>query len=299
MKRDVALILAIFILAHSCKKTAPLSDAYGNFEAREVVVAAESSGKLLRLEVEEGAYLEVGQSVGLVDTVPLHLRRLQLRASLEALYQKTQDAGPQIAVLEAQKQVLEREIHRVEVLIARNAAATKQLDDLKGQFQIVEQQILVAKSQERTANRSILSEIGPLQAQIRQLDDQIARCYLSNPVSGTVLMKWSEQSEIVIAGKPLYKIADLETMTLRAFFSGEQLPHIKIGQMVNVLVDDTRETNRTLPGRIAWISNEAEFTPRIVQTKEARVNLVYATKIQVKNDGTLKIGMPAEVELRD
>ncbi len=299
MKRDVAAILAILILAQSCAKTAPLSDAYGNFEAREVIVAAESSGRLLQLEVEEGAYLKAGQVVGLVDTVPLHLRRLHLRASLEALYQKTQDARPQIAVLEAQKQVLEREIRRVELLITRNAATPKQLDDLKGQFQVVEQQMLAAKSQERIVNQGILAEVGPLQAQIRQVDDQIARCYLSNLVSGTVLMKWSEPSEMVITGKPLYKIADLETMTLRAFFSGEQLPHIKIGQIVSVLVDDTRDTNRTLPGQITWISSEAEFTPRIVQTKEARVNLVYAVKIQVKNDGTLKIGMPAEVELRD
>jgi len=274
-----------------------LSDAYGNFEAREVVVATESGGRLLQLEVEEGAYLKAGQAVGLVDTVPLHLRRLHLRASLEALDQKMQDAGPQIAVLEAQKQVLEREIRRVEALVARDAATPKQLDDLKGQLEIVGQQILAAKGQERTANRGIRAEIGPLQAQIRQLDDQIARCYVSNPVSGTVLMKWSEPSEMVITGKPLYKIADLEVMTLRAYFSGEQVSQIKIGQTVNVLVDDTRQTNRILPGRITWISSEAEFTPRIVQTKEARVNLVYAVKIQVRNDGTLKIGMPGEVVL--
>ena len=297
MKRDLSAILAILILAHGCTKTAPLSDAYGNFEAREVVVATESGGRLLQLEVEEGAYLKAGQAVGLVDTVPLHLRRLQLRASLEALDQKMQDAAPQIAVLEAQKQVLEREIRRVEALVARDAATPKQLDDLKGQLEIVGQQILAAKGQERTANRGIRAEIGPLQAQIRQLDDQIARCYVSNPVSGTVLMKWSEPSEMVITGKPLYKIADLEVMTLRAYFSGEQVSQIKIGQTVNVLVDNTRQTTRILSGQITWISSEAEFTPRIVQTKEVRVNLVYAVKIQVRNDGTLKIGMPGEVVL--
>ncbi len=297
MKRDLSIILTGLILAQGCSKTAPLSDAYGNFEAREVTVAAEASGRLLQLEVEEGGQLQAGQTVGLVDTVPLHLSRLQLRAALEALHHKMQDAGPQIAVLEAQKQVLERELHRSEALLERNATTPKQLDDLKGQLEVVGQQILAAKGQERVANRSILAETGPLQAQIRQLDDQIARCYLYNPVSGTVLLKWCEASEIIAAGKPLYKIADLETMTLRAYFSGEQLPHIKIGQLVKVLVDDTRDTNRTLTGRITWISSEAEFTPRIVQTKEARVNLVYAVKIQVKNDGTIKIGMPGEVML--
>lgn len=301
MRSDLSVFRALIflILAQGCTEKAPLSDAYGNFEAREVIVAAETSGRLLQFGVEEGQHLEAGQPVGLVDTLPLHLRKVQLQAAMVALRQKTQDAGPQIAVLEAQKRAIDREIQRTEALLQRNATAPKQLDDLKGQLEVIGQQILAAKSQERIANRGILAEIAPLEAQIRQLEDQINRCYLSNPISGTVLMKWSEASEIVTAGKPLYKIADLETMTLRAYFSGEQLPHIKIGQMVKILIDDTRDTNRTLSGRITWISAEAEFTPRTVQTKEQRVNLVYAVKIEVKNDGALKIGMPGEVVLGD
>ncbi|MEY4134260.1 MAG: hypothetical protein RL386_610, partial [Bacteroidota bacterium] len=171
----------------------------------------------------------------------------------------------------------------------------QQLDDLKDQREIVRRQILAAQSQENTANRSIRAEIAPLKAQIHQVEDQIARCYLKNPVSGTVLAKLAEGGEVAIAGKPLYKIADLRQMTLRAYVSGEQLPKIKIGQMVKVLIDESKDTNRALSGRLAWISDQAEFTPKTIQTKAARVNLVYAVKILVNNDGSLKIGMPGEV----
>ncbi len=287
--------LAMALLVQSCAEKTPLSDAYGNFEAREVNVAAELTGKLLQLNIEEGQVLEAGQAVGLVDTLPLHLRRLQLLATIAAFQQKTQDATPQIAVLQAQEQNLSREILRTNALLQSQAAAPRQLDDLNAQLQIVHQQILAAKSQENTANRSILSEIAPLKAQVRQVEDQIARCYLRNPVPGTVLAKLAEATEVAVAGKPIYKIADLQQMTLRAYISGEQLPEIKIGQMVNVLIDESKDSNRTLNGRITWIADQAEFTPRTVQTKAERVNLVYAIKILVSNDGSIKIGMPGEV----
>ncbi|MFZ4428005.1 MAG: HlyD family secretion protein [Saprospiraceae bacterium] len=287
--------LALLLLAPGCTEPPALSDAYGNFEAREVIVAAELTGKLLQLNIAEGQHLEAGQAVGLIDTVPLDLRRLQLQSIIAATGQKTQDASAQIAVLEAQGQHLEREIRRTAALLERQAATPQQLDDLKDQREIVRRQILAAQSQENTANRSIRAEIAPLKAQIHQVEDQIARCYLKNPVSGTVLAKLAEGGEVAIAGKPLYKIADLRQMTLRAYVSGEQLPKIKIGQMVKVLIDESKDTNRALSGRLAWISDQAEFTPKTIQTKAARVNLVYAVKILVNNDGSLKIGMPGEV----
>lgn len=290
-------VLATLVLLQACKPETPLADAYGNFEAREVLVSSEVSGRLLQFSVEEGQFLEAGTLVGLVDTIPLHLRRRQLQASMHALQLKTQDAAPQIQVYEAQYHNLLREIARLEVLLKSNAATPKQLDDLKGQAEVVQKQIQAARSQEKTANRAILAELDPLETQLLQLEDQIARCYIFNPVSGTVLIKMSEPSEMIAAAKPLYKIANLDTMTLRAYFSGDQLPYLKIGDTVDVLIDADKKTNRALQGTISWIAAQAEFTPKIVQTKNERVNLVYAVKIMVKNDGALKIGMPAEVNL--
>ncbi len=295
--KPVLAALSLLALISSCTPETPLADAYGNFEAREVVVSSEVTGKLLEFRVEEGATLDSGMQIGLIDTVPLHLRRLQLLASMQALPQKKVNATPQIEIYEQQRNNLLREIKRGEALAQSNAITPKQLDDLRGQLDVVNQQMASAKSQEAISNRGILAELAPLEAQLKQVDDQISRCYLFNPIQGTVLQKMTESSEMAVAGKALYKIADLNTMTLRAYFSGDQLPHIKIGQTVKVLIDDTKESNRELSGVITWISDQAEFTPKIVQTKEERVNQVYAVKIQVKNDGALKIGMPAEVNL--
>lgn len=297
--KPTSLLPAIFLLAllPSCTPETPLADAYGNFEAREVVVSSEVTGKLLEFRVEEGETLDSGLQVGLIDTVPYHLRRLQLLASLQALPQKKINADPQIDIYVQQRNNLLREIKRGEALAQSNAITPKQLDDLRGQLDVINQQMASAKAQETISNRGILAELAPLEAQLKQVEDQISRCYLFNPIQGTVLQKMTESSEMAIAGKALYKIADLNTMTLRAYFSGDQLPHIKIGQTVKVLIDDSKESNRELPGVITWISDQAEFTPKIVQTKEERVNLVYAVKIQVQNDGAVKIGMPAEVNL--
>ena len=297
MIRPFVHTTAVLALLASCKPEAPLSDAYGNFEAREVTVASESGGRLLYFPVEEGLRLEAGALTALVDTVPLHLQRLQLRASIDALYQKTQDANPQISIFEEQRRSLLREISRIDALLKSNAATPKQRDDLSGQVEVLDKQIAAARSQEKIANRGILAEREPLEARLRQVEDQIARCYVYNPVAGTVLAKMAEPSEITGPGKALYQLADLDTMTLRAYFSGDQLPQLQIGQKVEVLMDEDESTNRSLQGRISWVSDQAEFTPKTIQTKNERVNLVYAVKIRVQNDGSLKIGMPAEVRL--
>jgi HlyD family secretion protein len=293
-KTLLATMLAALALT-ACQDSNHLADAYGNFEAPEIIVSAEASGRLLFFELEEGQRLEAGQLVGLVDTLPLHLRRRQLQASIRAIAGKTQEAQPQIEVLQEQKRNLLREAKRLEALVAERAATPKQLDDLRGQIEVLDRQIAATRAQTNTLNRGILAEIAPLEAQLDQVDDQIARCFVYNPRAGTVLLKLAEASEMVAPAKPLYTIARLEELDLRAYLSGAQLPHVQLGQEVRVLIDEGEKGKRELPGRLSWISDQAEFTPKTVQTKEERVNLVYAFKVRVKNDGSLKIGMPGEV----
>lgn len=294
--KNSCFIFLMLLLVVSCQEVEERADAYGNFEANEIIVSAEGSGKILALEVEEGQRLEAGQYIGLVDTVPLHLKKMQLLASIKTINSKTQDAQPQIEVLQEQKANLLREEKRVKALLADKAATPKQLDDIQGQIQVVDQQIQATRKQTATLNRGILGEKDPVQAQILQLDDQIQRCYIYNPIDGTVLAKLAESHEFTATGKPLYKIANLKELILRVYVSGAQLPQLKIGQQVEVFIDADKTTNQSLTGTLSWISDQAEFTPKIVQTKEERVNLVYAAKIRVPNDGRLKIGMPGEVK---
>lgn len=297
MKSSSLFFLLLAVSLTACRENGDTADAYGNFEAQEVIVSAEGNGELLRFDVEEGQKLPAGQPIGLIDTTQLHLKRQQLRASIQALTGKTQEVQPQIDVLMEQKQNLKREEKRLQALVADNAATQKQLDDIQGQIEVVEKQIAAARSQNNELNQSILAEIAPLQAQIDVVNDQIRRCYINNPIDGTVLLKLAEPHEIAAMGKPLYTIARMDELELRAYISGAQLPHIKLGQEVEVLIDEDEEANRSLTGTISWISDKAEFTPKTIQTKEERVNLVYAFKVKVKNDGSLKIGMPGEVVL--
>jgi HlyD family secretion protein len=293
MKKTILLLSALSLWA--CQPEDNASDAYGNFEAREILVSSESAGKILRLDVEEGRTLKAGEVVGVIDTTALHLRKLQLLASIRTVQGKTQDVQPQINVLEEQRRNLLRERDRLKALVQEHAATQKQLDDMEGQLLVVERQITSARAQNRNLNTGILGETDPLRVQIEQIEDQIARCYIVNPINGTVLLQLAEAHEVTAPGKPLYKIADMEQMTLRVYVSGDQLPNVKVGEPVTVLVDADEKSNRTLSGTVSWVSPKAEFTPRIVQTKEQRVNLVYAVKVLVKNDGTLKIGMPGEL----
>lgn len=290
------LLLAAFLLLAACQQKENTADAYGNFEATETIVSAEASGKLLFLQAEEGEPLEAGKLVALVDTTLLHLQKKQLQASLGTIGKKQQDPNPQIAVLEEQRRNLVRERDRVKRLLADKAATPKQLDDLEGQIQVVDAQIVAARRQAGTVNAGVLGERDPVQAQIKVLEEQIRRCYVSNPLDGVVLTKIAEAAEVVGFGSPLYKIAALDTLELRAYASGEQLSAVKLGQAAVVLIDQPGGGERSLPGTVSWISTKAEFTPKTIQTKEERVNLVYAFKVKVANgEGVLKIGMPGEV----
>ena len=291
-------ILSLLILWPGCRPEEELADAYGNFEAVTTIVSAEGNGRLLSLKVEEGQVLQAGQLIGLIDTVQLHLQRQQLSAQMKVIPQKLQDAAPDVAVLEDQRRNLLRELERLEKLVAAKAAPSKQLDDLKGELVVLDQRMLAVRQKTKDVNRGILSEQSPIEARIASIDDQIRRCYIYNPVSGTVLYKLAEPSEMTAFGAPLYKIASLDTLTLRAYAGAAQVQQMKIGQQVMVLVDDGADGFRNLNGRISWIAAEAEFTPKTIQTKEERINLVYAVKVEVPNaDGRLKIGMPAEVWL--
>ena len=305
------LFFGLLTLA-ACQKTAPKADAYGNFEADERIVSAEASGKILTLDIEEGQGLKAGQQVGSIDSVQLALRREQLQASIRAVAAKSPAIGAQLAVFEKQvasvKQqlaTLDREKRRVENLLKSDAATPKQLDDLNAQIEAAQRQMDVLLEQKTASNASLdvqkgglLAEVLPLQKQIAQLDDQLAKCHVINPLDGTVLVKYAEPGEVTAFGKPLYKVADIATMTLRAYVAGDQLTSVKVGQDVKVLVDAADGQQQEFVGKVRWISPKAEFTPKVIQTKEERVNLVYAMKISVANpDGVLKIGMPAEVKL--
>ncbi len=307
------LSLLIIVSLQACSNKKDAYDASGSFEADEVIVSSQLSGQLLSFHIDEGDSLAQGQVVGVIDSTNLALQKAQVKATIQALAKKTSSVAPQIELLQNQMAVqqsqlenLQHEKERTERLIKADAATGKQLDDLNSQIEIVQkqmdvtkQQIAVQRSNTSTQNRSILSETAPLQKQAAQVEDQISKAKIVNPISGTVITKYAEGGEVTAPGKALYKIADLSTLTLRAYITGEQLSEVKLGQNVKVLVDDGKDKYRTYNGTIDWISDKAEFTPKTIQTKEERANLVYAVKIKVKNDGYLKIGMYGEVQLQN
>ena len=299
MKNISIIILAAFaMIISACEPNDKKSDAYGNFEAKEVIVAAEANGRLIAFSVEEGQDLAKNQVIGYIDTTQLSLKKEQLKASIKAVLSKRQNIDTQSKVYEKQKSNLNRDIARVEKLLADGAATPKQLDDLKGQLELVERQEDAHITALVTANRGISSEVQPLLTQITQIDDQIRKSVIKNPIDGKVLTKFVEENEVTGFARPLYKIADTKDMFLRIYLEGQLLDNIQIGQKVKVLVDDDANSYHELEGTLTWISEEAEFTPRSIQTKNDRSKLVYAAKVKVSNDGMLKIGMPGEVNFQ-
>ena len=289
-KLETIIITFILITLWSCNGNDEKADGYGNFEATETTISSESNGKLLSLDAEEGDMLEKNVIVGIIDTVQLSLKRNQLLAAKITVFSKSQNVLSQREVLKEQLKVAENDQKRIKNLIKDNAATPKQLDDINGQIDILKQQI---KSVE-TQNAPIVNEVKSIGIQTQQIEDQIEKSIIKNPIKGTVLVKYAEPNEITAFGKPLYKIADLDDMTLRVYISETQLASIKVGQEVTVKID-AGEQMKSYKGTVTWVSETAEFTPKIIQTKEERVNLVYAIKFLVKNDGSLKIGMPAEM----
>ncbi len=291
MKKISTLIIAAIALV-SCTNNGDKADGYGNFEATEITVSAESNGKIEFLNLDEGDLLQPQVQVGLIDTLQLHFSKQQLIASKNIIASKSANVLSQKSVLEAQLKTAKTEKNRIHTMFAENAATQRQVDEIDGRVSVIQQQIQSVNTQ----NAPIINELKSLDVQIDKIDDQLLKSKVVNPVNGTVLTIYAEPGEITAFGKPLYKIADISELTLRVFVSQTQLPQIKIGQQVTVKIDGTDEM-KSYTGTISWIASQAEFTPKIIQTKEERVNLVYAVKVKVKNDGGLKIGMPAEMWL--
>ena len=290
------LIIAMTLVVFSCRNNKNNSDASGTFEAIETIVSAEATGTIRELSIEEGQSLEKGKLIGFIDSTQLHLKRKQLLAQVKALLSKMPDANAQLAALEEQLRQAEREQKRVENLVKADAATQKQLDDLSAQVAILKKQIAAQQSSLGITSAGLNEETIPLKVQMEQLDDQLNKCRIVNPVKGTVLVKYAEPNEMTMSGKPLYKIADLSSLVLRAYITGDQFSLAKTGQPVKILVDDGKSDSKEYDGVVEWISDKAEFTPKTIQTKDERANLVYAVKIKVKNDGLLKIGMYGEVK---
>jgi HlyD family secretion protein len=293
----------------ACNNNTGKADASGTFEADEVIVSSEIAGRIIQMDVKEGDTMSKGRLAAVIDAANLSLQKQQVEASIDALHNKTTDASPQVQLLQDQIAVqkvqlanLQKEKSRTENLIKADAATTKQLDDISNQIDMLNRQITVTEQQinvqlnnTSTQNRSILSEQPALEKRAAQIADQLERSTVINPISGTVLTKYAEAGEVTAPGKALYKIANLSEIKLRAYITGDQLSQLKLQQAVTVQVDDGAQAFKTYKGTVSWISSKAEFTPKTIQTKDERANLVYAIKINVPNDGTLKIGMYGEV----
>lgn len=288
MKKALFLFL---ITAVACSGDTSEPDAYGNFEATEITVSAEYPGKILRLEVKEGQKLQKGEVIGLIDTAKLHLQKQQVAAKNRVLRARFPGISSELEVIEQQRENLLQEIERFRTLADKGAAPAKQADDLEDQVAVLEKRVKAVQSQ----NQPLSAEMALNNVQVELLELQIQDAIIRAPVSGTVLLKLAETGEVVTTGMPLLHMADLDTLVLRAFVSGAQLDDVVIGDRVQVLTDKDEETYHEHTGTLTWVASEAEFTPRSIQTKEERVDQVYAIKIDVPNDGTLKIGMPAEV----
>ena len=293
MKKIIIIILATIGLI-SCNKNNEKADGYGNFEATEVTVSSEANGKIEFLKLEEGDVLEPQMQVGLIDTLQLYFTKQQLIASKNTISAKSTNVLSQKSVLLEQLKTTQIESKRINNMYIENAATKRQVDEIDGRVNVIEKEIQSVNTQ----NAPIISELKTIDVQIEKINDQIEKSKITNPISGTVLTKYSEPGEITAFGKPLYKIANISEMTLRVFISETQLSQIKMGQEVSVKIDGLEEM-KTYKGTISWIASQAEFTPKIIQTKEERINLVYAVKVKVKNDGSLKIGMPAEMWIKD
>ena len=300
MKPAYSILLSLgFLLLSACSDKNGQYDASGTFETTEVIVSSEANGKILSFDVREGQMLETGQSAGTIDSIPLYLRKKQLQANIKAVESRRPEIRKQIASIEQQIATQKTEKKRMENLLYAKAANQKQLDDINAQIAFLEKQLEAQKSTLSISSNSISEDVATLEVQIEQLEDQLKKCQIINPVKGTVLVKYAEAGEVTSQGKALYKIADTENMKLRAYLVSSQLTQVKAGQNVKVFADFGETESREYQGTIEWISDKAEFTPKTIQTRDERANLVYAVKIAVKNDGYLKIGMYGNILLSE
>ena len=271
-------------------------DATGTFEATEVIVSSEATGKLLAFDLNEGSELKQGQKVGAIDSTQLYLTKLQLQESQKAVLAGRPDIRTQVEATKKEIENTNIEKGRIENLVEGAVANQKQLDDINTKLAVLEARLAAQQSSLKTTTSTLTEQSNAIQVQMLMVQDQLKKCNIVNPIDGVVLTKYAMQGEMTQSGRALYKIADVSSVILRAYISGSQLSQIKLGQPVNVLVDAPNGEYKTYAGTITWVSDKAEFTPKTIQTKDERANLVYAIKIEVKNDGYLKLGMYGEVE---
>ncbi|MBK5196075.1 MAG: HlyD family efflux transporter periplasmic adaptor subunit [Proteiniphilum sp.] len=284
------------LLLLSCSKGNSDYDATGSFEATEIIVSSQANGRILALNVNEGEQLQTGQIVGHIDSTQLWLQKMSLLTNAEGVRAQQPDISKQTAAIQEQIKTLEREKARTQRLIAANAANRKQLDDIESQIEVLQRQLSAQTSTLKKSSQNISAQSSTIDIQVAQLDDQLEKTRITSPIAGTVLNRYAEMGELATMGTPLFKIADTGTLFLRAYVTNDQLVLIKLNDEVAVRVDDGQGGMRSYKGRISWISDKSEFTPKTIQTKNERANLVYALKIAVLNDGFLKIGMYGEVK---
>lgn len=289
-KYKIYILLTLIAGFASCRNTDSDFDASGTFETTEVIVSAEAAGKIMAFDIVDGQSLKENETIGYIDSTQLHLKKQQLLASINALLSRRPDLKKQLGALEQQLATARNEKKRVENLLKSNAATTKQLDDLNAQIAVLERQLAATKSTLESSLQGISGEKEALEIQILQLEDQLQKCNITSPINGTVLVKYAEKGELATPGKALFKIGDTNNMIFRAYITADQLTRVKPGQQVQVFADFGKDEYKPCDGTITWISSKSEFTPKTIQTRDERANLVYAVKVMVKNDGYLKIG---------
>ena len=291
MKKLNMLVLCMLLLGVSCADKGSQKDATGVFEATEVIVSAEANGKLLRFEAQEGQQLKKDAILGQIDTIQLSLKKMQLRANQLAVLASKPDLPSQVGAIEKEIDKLEFEKRRTQKLIEGDVATQKQLDDIESKLLVLRAQLKAQKKSLGSSIDAIDAQYNAMEVQIDQLNDQISRCQIKSPIDGSILVKFTEEGEFVNVGKPLFKVANMETMVLRAYVTAQQLKDLQVNQEVKVLAEFGADETKDYSGLITWISDKSEFTPKTIQTQDERANLVYAVKVTVKNNGYLKIGM--------
>lgn len=293
--KKITLMLGAAILLSNCSNDENVFDATGTFEAKEIIISSGVPGKIIELNIDEGMSVKANSIAGVIDTVQLQLKKQQVQAQIKAVLSKQPDINTQIATIQEQIKTANTEKVRVINLLNAGVATPKQLDDINNQIAILQKQLAAQESSLQITSQAIYQEVAPLTMQIAQIDDQLVQSKIITPIDGVILTLYAEQGEYTTPGKAIYKVANMADMTLRAYISGSQLSTIKLGQEITVRVDEGVDAYKTLKGTIYWIAEKAEFTPKTIQTKDERANLVYAIKVRVPNDGTIKIGMYGEL----
>jgi len=287
------ILLVMFII--SCKEKSKQFDASGSFEALETMISTEANGKILQLNIEEGQQLDSGQVIGYIDSTQLHLSKMQLTQNKKAILGGRPETNVQVDYLKKELANAETDRNRTETLVKGGVASQKQLDDANAKIATLQANIKAQQSSLQISTSSINEQGNTLDVQMKEINDQLTKCVIINPIKGTVLTKYAQQYEMAVLGKPIYKIADISTIILRAYITGDQLQQVKVGQKLKVFTDDGKGGFKETEGAITWVNEKSEFTPKTIQTKNERANLVYAIKVNVKNDGYLKIGMYGQV----